>query len=315
MTTLQVRNLRKTFHSGRQHVEAVAGISLAVEPGEILAFLGPNGAGKTTTIKMVAGLIRPDAGEVHILGRDPHRDGRALRDVGAVLEGNRNTYWRLAPEENIEYFGVLKGLKRRVARRRSLELLHEFGLDDKRGVATQKLSRGMQQQVALAVAMIHRPRLLLLDEPTLGLDVNAAERMKGMVKRIAAGGQAVVLTTHQLTVAEEIADRVAIIDRGRIVAEEGTAELLSRFSGDSYRIELGIAGNGFDRQQLARLGATANGGSTIDYLGSAEGLYRVLELLRPAPILKIEKVEASLTDVFLQLTGRPDGGTKEASHV
>ena len=302
MNVLEIRDLRKTFHSRRKTVEAVCGVSLAVAEGSILAFLGPNGAGKTTTIKMIAGLVRPDSGTVRVLGRDPNADSRALGDIGAVLEGNRNTYWRLAPEENIEYFGVLKGLRPRQARRRASELLEEFGLGDKRGVPTQKLSRGMQQQVSLAVAMIHNPRLLLLDEPTLGLDVTAAERMKGMIRDIAARGHTVLLTTHQLTVAEELANRVAIIHRGRIVTEEPTAELLRRFSGEAFRVELGPHTNGFDRDALARLGASIQD-SAIEYIGPPAGLYRVLDLVRPTPIVKLEKVEASLTDVFLRLTG------------
>jgi len=301
MNVLEIRDLRKTFRSRRSTVEAVNGVSLTVREGSILAFLGPNGAGKTTTIKMVASLIRPDAGTVLVLGRDPNVDFRALRDIGAVLEGNRNTYWRLAPEENIEYFGILKGLERRVARRRAGELLEMFGLGDKRGVPTQKLSRGMQQQVSLAVAMIHNPRLLLLDEPTLGLDVGAAERMKRMIREIAGRGHTVLLTTHQLEVAEELADRVAIIHRGRIVTEEPTAALLRRFSGEAFRIELGSGANGFDPRALAALGASIRG-SSIEYLGPSAGLYRVLDLVRPAPIVKLEKVEASLTDVFLRLT-------------
>ena len=305
MNVLEIDGLCKTFRTRAKTVEAVRSVSFSLAAGEILAFLGPNGAGKTTTIKMIAGLVRPDAGAVRVMGVDPNRDARALREVGSVLEGNRNTYWRLAPEENIEYFGVLKGLPRRTARRRALALLEEFGLGDKRGVATQKLSRGMQQQVALAVALIHEPKLLLLDEPTLGLDVNAAERMKRIVRDVAARGHAVLLSTHQLAVAEEVAGRVAIINQGRIVAEEATPALLARFSGDAYRVELGAPIDGLDRERLTWLGASLNG-SSLEYQGEASGLYQVLDLLRPRPIVRIEKVEASLTDVFLQLTANRD---------
>jgi ABC-2 type transport system ATP-binding protein len=315
MSLLEVEGLCKTFHTRRQTVAAVQGISLTLAPGEILAFLGPNGAGKTTTIKMISALIRPDAGSVRVLGKDPERDPSALRQVGAVLEGNRNTYWRLAPEENIEYFGVLKGLGRREAKRRAGELLERFGLGEKRGVPTQKLSRGMQQQVALAVALVHQPQLLLLDEPTLGLDVGAAERMKGMIREVTARGQSVLLSTHQLALAEELAGRVAIIHRGRIVTEEPTAQLLRRFSSEAYRIEVAPHSNGFDAAALARLGASVKG-DTIDYMGVPAGLYQVLELLRPTPIVRLEKVEASLTDVFLQLTGAQQPPARSTnSHV
>ncbi|WP_016865526.1 MULTISPECIES: ATP-binding cassette domain-containing protein [Fischerella] len=113
MRILEAYNLKKTY---RQNILAVQNVSLTIASGEVLAFLGPNGAGKTTTIKMIAGLIQPDAGSVRIAGSDPHRNPAALEKLGAVLEGNRNVYWRLTPEENLEYFGVLKGLTRRQAR-------------------------------------------------------------------------------------------------------------------------------------------------------------------------------------------------------
>jgi len=165
---METRNLCKSYGRGKQRFEAVQQVSLTLHQGEVLAFLGPNGDGKTTTIKMIAGLVRPDGGQVTVAGADPHRQPGALRNIGAVLEGNRNLYWRLTPEENLEYFGVLRQVPRKVAHRRGLELLARFGLQEKRNVPVQKLSRGMQQKVAIAVALIHHPQLLLLDEPTLG---------------------------------------------------------------------------------------------------------------------------------------------------
>lgn len=211
MKALEVENLRKTYRYGAALVEAVRSVSLTLTAGEVLAFLGPNGAGKTTTIKMIAGLIRPDAGRVRIAGLDPHRNPQALRLLGAVLEGNRNLYWRLTPEENLEYFGVLKGLSCREARWRGRVLLERFELTSKRRTTVQTLSRGMQQKLALAVALVQQPKLLLLDEPTLGLDVEATQNVKALVKAIASEGCAILLTTHQLDIAEELSDRVAII--------------------------------------------------------------------------------------------------------
>ena len=161
MKALEAYNLRKTYRQGSQRFEAVRGVSLTIAAGEVLAFLGSNGAGKTTTIKMMAGLIKPDAGWVRIAGSDPHRNPAALQRLGAVLEGNRNLYWRLTPEENLEYFGVLKGLSRRAARKSGIELLERFGLLEKRRTPVQKLSRGMQQKLAIAVALVHQPQLLL----------------------------------------------------------------------------------------------------------------------------------------------------------
>ena len=167
MQVLEVEQLQKTYQSAGKTVEAVRNVSFNIESGEVLAFLGANGAGKTTTIKMIAGLILPDRGQVKIAGRDPHRQAIARKAVGAVLEGNRNVYWRLNPEENLEYFGVLRGLSGYVARQRAKDLLERFELVPKRNTIVQNLSRGMQQKLAIAVALIHEPQLLLLDEPTL----------------------------------------------------------------------------------------------------------------------------------------------------
>src|SRR5262245_22401838 len=151
---LEGRGLRKRFRTRRSIIEAVRGVDLDLAAGEVLAFLGPNGAGKTTTIKMIAGLIRPDAGVVNIGGLDPHRTRAALARVGAVLEGSRNIYWRLTALENIEYFGVLRGLTRRAARARGGVLLERLGLATRAHSTVQTLSRGMQQKVAIGVALV-----------------------------------------------------------------------------------------------------------------------------------------------------------------
>lgn len=300
MAVLRAENLHKTFRSRGRVVQAVSGVSLRVERGEVLAFLGPNGAGKTTTIKMVAGLVRPDRGLVRIEERDPHRDPWTLRRLGAVLEGNRNVYWRLTPLENLEYFGVLRGLTAGAARRRGELLLRRFDLDHKKNALTQQLSRGMQQKLAIAVSLVHEPALLLLDEPTLGLDVEAAETVKQIVRELAAEGQAIVLTTHHLDVAQQLSDRVAIIREGRIVAKDRTKTLLARFSGEQYEIEVAAELDEPRRRRLAGLGAEVTDGCVV-YVGDPEGLWQVLEVLRPLPILRVEKDRADLTEVFLKL--------------
>ena len=202
MKVLEVNNLSKGYRVNGKYFEAVRQVSLTLDQGEVLAFLGPNGAGKTTTIKTIAGLVEPNGGSVSVAGLNPHKNPQALRYVGAVLEGNRNLYWRLTSEENLEYFGVLKGLTRRQARRKGRELLERFELTPKRRTTVQMLSRGMQQKLAIATALIHQPKLLLLDEPTLGLDVEATQTVKVLVKEIAQEGCAILLTTHQLDIAE-----------------------------------------------------------------------------------------------------------------
>jgi ABC-2 type transport system ATP-binding protein len=287
-------------------VRAVVDVSLTLAAGEILAFLGPNGAGKTTTIKMIAGLIQPDAGTVCVLGRDPHRDPGTLAQVGAVLEGNRNLYWRLTPLQNLEYFGVLRGLSPRTARQRGLELLETFGLGEKRDVAVQTLSRGMQQKVAIAVALLHQPALLLLDEPTLGLDVEAAQAVKSLIRQIAASGRAILLTTHQLDIAEALSDQVAVIERGIIIAQAPTQEMIRQFAGaaGSYRIELEQKLDPSRAERLAQQGVEILGSHQLRFSGSSETLYQVLEILKPLPLLRIKREEADLTHIFLKLLKR-----------
>jgi ABC-2 type transport system ATP-binding protein len=306
MKVLEVYHLQKTYRQGGKQVQAVVDVSLTLAAGEILAFLGPNGAGKTTTIKIIAGLIRPDAGSVRILGRDPHTEPGALAQVGAVLEGNRNLYWRLTPLQNLEYFGVLRGLSPKTARQRGLELLETLGLGEKGEVAVQTLSRGMQQKVAIAVALLHQPALLLLDEPTLGLDVEAAQAVRSLIRQIATSGRAILLTTHQLDVAEALSDQVAVIERGAILVQAPTQELIRQFAGaaGTYRIELEQELDPSRAERLAQQGVEMLSSHQLRFRGSSEALYQVLEILKPLPVLSVKREEADLTHIFLKLLKR-----------
>jgi ABC-2 type transport system ATP-binding protein len=306
MKVLEVYHLQKTYRQGGKQVQAVVDVSLTLAAGEILAFLGPNGAGKTTTIKIIAGLIRPDAGSVRILGRDPHAEPGALAQVGAVLEGNRNLYWRLTPLQNLEYFGVLRGLSPRTARQRGLELLETLGLGEKGEVAVQTLSRGMQQKVAIAVALLHQPALLLLDEPTLGLDVEAAQAVKSLIRQIAASGRAILLTTHQLDVAEALSNQVAVIERGTILVQAPTQELIRQFASaaGTYRIELEQELDPSRAERLAQQGVEILSSHQLRFRGFSEALYQVLEILKPLPLLSVKREEADLTHIFLKLLKR-----------
>jgi ABC-2 type transport system ATP-binding protein len=306
MKVLEVYHLQKTYRQGGKQVQAVVDVSLTLAAGEILAFLGPNGAGKTTTIKIIAGLIRPDAGSVRILGRDPHTEPGALAQVGAVLEGNRNLYWRLTPLQNLEYFGVLRGLSPKAARQRGLELLETLGLGEKGEVAVQTLSRGMQQKVAIAVALLHQPALLLLDEPTLGLDVEAAQAVRSLIRQIAASGRAILLTTHQLDVAEALSNQVAVIERGTILVQAPTQELIRQFASaaGTYRIELEQELDPSRAERLAQQGVELLSSHQLRFRGFSEALYQVLEILKPLPLLSVKREEADLTHIFLKLLKR-----------
>ncbi|NJO79116.1 MAG: ABC transporter ATP-binding protein [Cyanobacteria bacterium RM1_2_2] len=299
MLILEASHLQKNYRSQGKTVAAVRDVSLNIAEKEVLAFLGPNGAGKTTSIKMIAGLILPDAGQVRIVGRDPHRDACARRSIGAVLEGNRNVYWRLTPEENLTYFGVLRGLSQRTAHQRAKTLLERFELTEKRRSLVQTLSRGMQQKLAIAVALIHDPQLLLLDEPTLGLDVEATQSVKRLVREIAAEGRAILLTTHQLDIAEELSDRVAIINGGEVVVEEPTTELIRQFSNAAYTIELEHALDSVRLDKISRLDVVIKHEKI--YVNQLKLVYEILEIVRPLPFVQVVKDQASLEEIFLKL--------------
>lgn len=306
MQVLEVEHLQKTYRSAGKAVEAVRDVSFRISSHEVLAFLGANGAGKTTTIKMIAGLILPDRGSVKILGRDPQHQSQVLQVIGAVLEGNRNVYWRLTPEENLEYFGVLRGLSRRIARQRARQLLDRFELAHMRDTTVQTLSRGMQQKLAIAVALIHEPQLLLLDEPTLGLDVEATQTVKRLVREIAQEGRAILLTTHQLDIAEELSDRVAIINKGEIAIQESTTDLIRQFSGTTYQIELEHELDHDRQAKLQLLGASINRNTV--HVTESTMLYQALAILNPLPLLSVSKDQANLSDIFLKLIREQRGG-------
>jgi ABC-2 type transport system ATP-binding protein len=310
MIALEAYNLKKTYRLNNQIVEAVKNVSLNIASGEVMAFLGPNGAGKTTSIKMMAGLIKPDAGWTKISGINPHNNKRALEKLGAVLEGNRNVYWRLTPQENLEYFGVLKGLTHSQARKSGIALLERFGLQNKRRTAVQQLSRGMQQKLAFAVALVHQPEILLLDEPTLGLDVQATEDVKVLIREIAASGCAILLTTHQLDIAEQLADRIAIIQRGEIITELPTDELIRKFSGKAYKIEMETVLDKVRITELEKIGVEIEK-KRIIYLSQPELIYQIFNILEPLELKVVEKSEADLTQIFLKLVkeGNREQGT------
>lgn len=308
---LEARGLTKVFGAGAEAVRAVDGVDLDVHAGEVVALLGPNAAGKTTTIKMSAGLVIATGGQVHIAGEDvARRRGAAVRHIGAVLEGGRNVYWSLSAWQNLCYFGRLRGLRRRDFEERAEWLLGELGLWQRRHQLVGGFSRGMQQKVAVAAALVTDPLLVLLDEPTIGLDVAAARTVKGWVRRLASEeGKAVVLTTHQLAVAQELADRVAIISDGRIIADQPVGDLLEHFGEDRYEVRVGVppAALTADLPHGAQLQGDDGDGTTRLVVADPDPsvLYTVLSNLavQQAPLLSVTPSRPTLEDVFVRLVG------------
>ena len=222
---LHIRGLRKTFTQ-----RAVDDLDLDVQAGTLYALLGPNGAGKTTTLRMVAGLLPPDAGTIRVFGIDTASDPIAAKRIVAWLPDDPMLYDKLTPLEYLQFVAGLWGVKAEIARERAHELLKTLDLWQHRFERCEGFSRGMKQKAALAGALIHEPRLLILDEPLTGLDAAIARQVKDLLAARVAGGATVILTTHILEVAERLADRIGIIRNGRLVAE-GTVAELGRQSG------------------------------------------------------------------------------------
>ncbi|HXX05141.1 MAG TPA: ABC transporter ATP-binding protein [Xanthobacteraceae bacterium] len=222
---LDIRGLAKRFER-----PAVDGLDLAVREGEFYALLGPNGAGKTTTLRMIAGLIRPDAGSIHVAGIDALADPVAAKKIIAWISDEPMIYDKLTPEEYLEFVAGLWSVEPELARSRAAELLRWLGLAAHARERCETFSKGMRQKVALAGALIHAPRLIILDEPLTGLDAGSARQVKSVLRERTRSGATVIMTTHILEVAERMADRIGVIARGRLIAE-GTLDELRRQAG------------------------------------------------------------------------------------
>jgi ABC-2 type transport system ATP-binding protein len=222
---LRASNLRKVFAR-----PAVDGLDLQVKAGEFYSLLGPNGAGKTTTLRMVAGLLRPDAGTISIFGIDAIREPAAAKAIVAWVSDEPMIYERLTPFEFLEFVAGLWGIAADVAAARGRELLDWLGLAAHMHERCEGFSKGMRQKVALAGALVHDPRLIILDEPLTGLDAGSARVVKEVLRARVRRGDTVIMTTHILEVAERMADRIGVMAHGRLIAE-GTLDELRQQAG------------------------------------------------------------------------------------
>lgn len=304
---LELRNLVKIYHKrGMPPFRAVDGLSLFIPRGQIFGFLGPNGAGKTTTIKMICGLIRPTSGTITVDGHDVETEhAQVMRSIGAVLEGTRNIYWQLSAWDNLMYFGRLKGVFGDELVQRAEELLKKLQLWNRRDDSVGGFSRGMQQKVAIACALISDPSVILLDEPTLGLDVQAAQTVKELVDELArTHNKTVILTTHQLDIAEQLCDRIAIIGSGKIITDKPITELLELFHEEMFEIIL----DGLLPAQVEFLHGCdvyEQDGATVIVLPAASmsELYRVMQIIQEhkLSLRSISKTRQTLEHVFVRL--------------
>lgn len=310
--SIATRNLSKTYKtpfSRRPPLHAVREVSFEVGRGEIFALLGPNGAGKSTIVKMLAGLIKPTAGTIELNGRAVGGNNAAIyRDLSAVLEGIRNVYWRMTPLENLHYYGNLRGLPSAQINGRSQELLEMLEIEGKKKNQSQHLSRGMLQKLALATALITNPQILLLDEPTLGLDVASARKIKEVLRDLAHNqGKTILLTTHQMELVEELADRVGIIRSGELVRQGSLSDLKAVFQ--SYIFRFRVRGRfrvpaAWKKTGQARVRPSSPEVTEFEMdCKDRAGVYRVLRELdkQRRELVSTERVAEDLEEVFLMV--------------
>jgi ABC-2 type transport system ATP-binding protein len=223
---LQIQDLVKRYPTG---VEALRGVSLDIQPGEFFGLLGPNGAGKSTLIHCATGLAQPTSGTIRVFGHDAIGDYAEARQAVGLAPQELNLDWFLTAEETLDYHAGYFGMPKRDRRERTAELLETFSLTEKRKERTRTLSGGMKRRLILARALMHRPRLLILDEPTAGVDIELRLELWHYVQRINAEGTTILLTTHYLEEAEQLCDKIAFINEGQIVAQGASDELAATY--------------------------------------------------------------------------------------
>ena len=258
MAVVEAHDLKRTYktHTGTirrrvKEIEAVQGVSFQIAKGELFGLLGPNGAGKTTTIKMLITLLIPTSGEARVLGYDVVKQAREVRKrIGYVFGGERGVYERLSGYDNLRYFAELYGVPAREQKQRIEELLELVGLKGREHERTEGYSRGMKQRLHIARGLLHDPEVVFLDEPTIGLDPVGARELRATIASLTDAGKTVLLTTHYMFEADALCNRIAVINRGQIVAEGTPAQLKSRVASGSV-VEVEVFG--VDDETVARL--------------------------------------------------------------
>ncbi|MFQ5947005.1 MAG: ABC transporter ATP-binding protein [Anaerolineae bacterium] len=301
--------LSKSFGS----ILAVDGLQIDVSPGEILAILGPNGAGKTTTVRMLGSILQPTAGTASVAGLDVVDEAQRVRRRVGLLTEFPGLYLRMPTLEYLVFFGGMYGLPPEETARRGRRLLGDVGLQ---AVETERLgtfSKGMRQKVALVRALLHEPLVLLLDEPTSAMDPRSAKTVRDLIRELRAQGRCIVLCTHNLAEAEALADRIAIISKGRIVAQGTVHELERRLLGPPvFEVELARQMDGLEEALLDLVETDSSGTTWIRYRTSApeETNPHVTERLveRGAEVVSLSRVSRSLEDVYLRIVEEADAG-------
>lgn len=303
---LKISHLSKSFGK----VQAVDDISLEVKKGEIFGFLGPNGAGKTTTISMIAGLLTPDSGTIQIDSMDIRNSPQEIRGIMGVVPQDMAFYEELTAKENLRFWGQLQGMSGSELDQKILYYLDKIGLKGRENEPLKKYSGGMKRRINLIIGLIHSPRLLLLDEPTIGIDVQTKINILDLIREASTGGTTAVYTTHNLVEAEELCDRIAIMDKGKILAL-GTLNELIQIVGEK---DIALIQGEFSADQAQQIVTKEKG---IDVITMKDGYLAIsLDASKKVPglmesffnsgisINDISLKQPNLESVFLKLTGK-----------
>jgi ABC-2 type transport system ATP-binding protein len=288
---------------------ALDDVCLAIRPGEIAALLGPNGAGKTTTLSILATLLRPDRGRILIAGKPPESDRRGLGRMLGLVPQSLALYPTLSAAQNVWHFARMQGLSSDAAREHCARALTDVGLSDRADDPMHSFSGGMKRLLNLACGIVHRPPVLLLDEPTVGVDYQSREQLLTRIRSYADAGAAVIYSTHYMEEAERICDRVLLIDRGHLIAEGDLHQVMS-LAGSRPRLELTYRGalpeerfTGLDG--VREIGPVRSGGKAILEMRSLAQVGEVLQGLRTRDVNVVDFSlhTPNLSDAFVALTG------------
>lgn len=310
---IQVEKLNKTYKKRKtgELFKAVYDVSFHVDSGEIIGLLGPNGAGKTTTIKIICGLLRQDSGTVMVKGINmKEKRLKALEHISAVLEGNRNLYWRLTVKENLEYFAGNRGYQKKNIQESVEKLLHDFRLKEKEHELVNRLSRGMQQKLAIAVALLADTEVILLDEPTLGIDVETSYEVREiLVDIVKEHGKTIIISSHDMDVIQSICDRTVIINQGNVIVNDRIENLLKLFEVQTYKLTLGAPLTKEQGRKLNELFPSHTYEANpfhpvleVNLAGSDE-IYTLFDLLKMerTPIESIDREMVNFEQIFMKI--------------
>jgi ABC-2 type transport system ATP-binding protein len=304
---VEVSNLVKSYNG----LTAVNGVNFAIRQGEIFGLLGPNGAGKTTTISMLTCLLIPTSGKVGIAGHDVVSNAKTVKSIIGLVPQDLAVYPQLSARDNLLFFGRIYGLKGRQLRQRVDDLLQMVGLNERANDLVNNFSGGMKRRVNIAAGLLHQPQVLFLDEPTVGVDPQSRNFIFDNIERLNQQGMTILYTTHYMEEAERLCHRVAIIDRGQIVALDTPKALIDSLGGGIIRLGLPETTKQTFIAQLKKLPAVKNISRQNNMLSvqthhSREALVQIIQLLNTAKITinTLEILEPNLESVFLHLTGR-----------